>query len=232
VHLPLDTLKASTSQLDKLVPLPASIFAHPCPPSLFHLLVRQHLASLRQGTASSKSRREVNYSNRKIRRQKGTGKARLGDRGSPMLRGGGRAFAKKPKDWSFHVPKKMVAKGLKGALSMRWAMGELSVIEDAALDWPEQQQGKTKVLQAVLERKGWTQPRKQEGPKDRGTLLFLGQDALKSPAGRHLALASRNLQHLEVVDTLEGLKVYDLLRPSRVVLDLTALEEIVARLSL
>ena len=232
VYVPLDSLIASTSkQAERLVPLPASIFAHRCPASLFHLLVRQHLAGLRQGTASNKSRLEVAYSKRKIRRQKGTGMARLGDRGSPMLRGGGRAFAKKPKDWSFHVPRKMVAKGIKGALSVRWAMGELSVIEDASLDWPDEQQGKTSVLQKLLLEKKWLQTEQKEGPRDRGTLIYLGQDSLSKNTGQWLERASRNLADIQIKDTIDGLNVYDLLQPSRVILDLAAVQEIVDRLS-
>jgi large subunit ribosomal protein L4 len=150
-----------------------------------------------------------------------------------MLKGGGRAFAKKPKDWSFHVPKKMVAKGIKGALSMRWALGELKIIDSPELDWPDHKGGKTSVLEQVLQAKGWSELRTahQEGPRDRGTLIYLGQETLKGDAGKWLERAARNLQRTEVVDTVEGLKVYDLLRPSRVVMDLAAVQEIVDRFS-
>ena len=84
----------------------------------------------RQGTASTKWRSEVHGSRRKLRRQKGLGAARLGDRKSPMLRGGGVAFGPKPRDFSTDLPRKIYDLAWRTALSYRYRRGELVLIED------------------------------------------------------------------------------------------------------
>lgn len=224
MHAPLTNLSNPATPTDAVVPLPSDIFLHSCHPSLFHLLVRQHLASLRQGTAATQTRAETAYSGRKIRPQKGTGKARLGDRGSPMLKGGGRAFAKKPKDWSFHVNRKMVHKGLRASLALRWATGQLSIVDSETLpQWLKTSEA-AKTLSA--EPLAWT--------RERGTILYLGQQSLASDAGLALEQTTRNLPLFEVGDislTSALFNVYDLLRPSRVVMDVDALEEVCQLLS-
>jgi large subunit ribosomal protein L4 len=83
----------------------------------------------RQGTASTKWRDEVRGSGRKIRPQKGTGRARLGDKKSPMLRGGGVAFGPKPRDFSTELPKKIYDLAWRTALSHRYRRGELLLID-------------------------------------------------------------------------------------------------------
>jgi large subunit ribosomal protein L4 len=84
----------------------------------------------RQGTASTKTRWEVAGSHRKIRPQKGTGNARLGSRQSPMLRGGGKAFGPKPRDFATRLNRKVYDKAWRTALSYRYRRGELVVCED------------------------------------------------------------------------------------------------------
>lgn len=86
----------------------------------------------RQGTASTKWRDEVHGSGRKIRPQKGTGKARLGDKKSPMLRGGGVAFGPKPRDFSTKLPRKLYDQAWRTALSWRYKKGELIVLDGDA----------------------------------------------------------------------------------------------------
>lgn len=83
----------------------------------------------RQGTANTKWRDEVHGSNRKIRPQKGTGKARLGDKKSPMLKGGGVAFGPKPRDFSTKLPRKVYDLAWRTALSYRYQRGELIVVQ-------------------------------------------------------------------------------------------------------
>ena len=80
-------------------------------------------------TASTKWRSEVHGSNRKIRPQKGTGRARLGDKKSPMLRGGGVAFGPKPRDMSTQLPRKIYDLAWRTALSYRYRRGELIVVQ-------------------------------------------------------------------------------------------------------
>ncbi|CZT23585.1 related to ribosomal protein YML6, mitochondrial [Ramularia collo-cygni] len=83
----------------------------------------------RQGTASTKHRSEVHGSGRKIRPQKGSGSARLGDKKSPMLRGGGVAFGPKPRDFSTAFNKKDYCLAVRTALSARYRRGEMMVVE-------------------------------------------------------------------------------------------------------
>ncbi|KAL6721826.1 54S ribosomal protein yml6, mitochondrial [Lecanora helva] len=80
-------------------------------------------------TANTKWRSEVHGSNRKIRQQKGTGKARLGNKKSPMLRGGGVAFGPKPRDMSSQLPRKIYDLAWRTALSYRYRRGELIVVQ-------------------------------------------------------------------------------------------------------
>ncbi|KAH9829205.1 Ribosomal protein L4/L1 family [Teratosphaeria destructans] len=86
----------------------------------------------RQGTASTKWRSEVHGSNRKIRPQKGTGSARLGNKKSPVLKGGGVAFGPKPRDFSTKLPQKIYDLAWRTALSYRYRKGELILLEEEA----------------------------------------------------------------------------------------------------
>lgn len=102
---------------------------------ILHLAVVYEGDKTRQGTASSKTRWEVAGSHRKIRPQKGSGRARLGTRQSPMLRGGGKSFGPKPRDFSTKLNKKVYDLAWRTALSYRYRRGELIVTEDG-LDLP------------------------------------------------------------------------------------------------
>ncbi|KAK2592119.1 54S ribosomal protein yml6, mitochondrial [Conoideocrella luteorostrata] len=84
----------------------------------------------RQGTASSKTRYEVHGSHRKIRPQKGTGRARLGSKQNPLLRGGGKSFGPKPRDFGTKLNRKVYDKAWRTALSYRYRRGELIICED------------------------------------------------------------------------------------------------------
>jgi len=116
---------------------------HNYPPSHLHLPLRRDLLHRaivfegdkhRSGTASTKWRSEVHGSGRKIRPQKGTGRARLGDKKSPMLRGGGVAFGPKPRDFSTGLNKKIYDLAWRTALSYRYRKGELIVIDRMAVE--------------------------------------------------------------------------------------------------
>lgn len=84
----------------------------------------------RQGTASTKWRKDVHGSGRKIRPQKGTGRARLGDKKSPMLRGGGVAFGPHPRDFSTGLQRKVYDLAWRIALSYRYKKGELIILDN------------------------------------------------------------------------------------------------------
>ena len=105
----------------------------------------------RQGTASTKWRSEIHGSKRKLRPQKGTGSARLGDKGSPMLRGGGVAFGPKPRDFSTDLPRKIYDLAWRTALSHRYNKGELLIMEDGFdIQYP-----RTRFMKRIFEQNGW-----------------------------------------------------------------------------
>ena len=96
---------------------------------ILHRAVIYEADSARQGTASTKWRSEVHGSNRKVRPQKGTGRARLGNKKSPAMRGGGVAFGPKPRDFSTKLPRKIYDLAWRTALSYRYKRGELVVVQ-------------------------------------------------------------------------------------------------------
>jgi large subunit ribosomal protein L4 len=102
-----------------------------------YLDVKQYLANQRQGTHKSKERAEIAGSTRKVKKQKGTGTARMGSVKSPLLRGGGRVFGPKPRDYSFKLNKKVKVLARKSALSYKVQEKDLTVIEDFKLDTPK-----------------------------------------------------------------------------------------------
>jgi large subunit ribosomal protein L4 len=114
----------------RFIEYPANHLNLPLRKDLLHRAVIYEGDKTRQGTASTKWRSEVHGSNRKIRPQKGSGRARLGNKKSPMLRGGGVAFGPKPRDFSTGLPKKVYDLAFRTALSYRWRRGELVVVND------------------------------------------------------------------------------------------------------
>ncbi|KAI1466382.1 ribosomal protein L4 [Daldinia caldariorum] len=97
---------------------------------ILHLAVVYEGDNTRQGTASTKTRWEVAGSHKKMRPQKGSGRARLGTRQSPMLRGGGKVFGPKPRDFGTKLPRKVYDLAWRTALSYRYRRGELVVCQD------------------------------------------------------------------------------------------------------
>lgn len=97
---------------------------------ILHRAVVYEADASRQGTASTKWRKDVHGSGRKIRPQKGTGSARLGDKKSPMLRGGGVAFGPHPRDFSTGLQRKVYDLAWRTALSYRYKKGELIILDD------------------------------------------------------------------------------------------------------
>lgn len=100
----------------------------------------------RQGSANTKTRAEIARSIKKPWRQKGTGRARAGSRGSNIWRGGGVAHGPKPKDWSVDIPVKMRRRALGSALLAKIESGDLLVVDSLSMDTP-----KTKAAMTVVE---------------------------------------------------------------------------------
>ena len=102
--------------------------------SVLHDSVKNHLANCRQGTQSALTKGEVSYTTAKPWRQKGTGRARAGYKGSPVWTHGGVAFAPKPRDYSYTLNKKVKRLALKSALSAKAAEESIIVIDDLKVE--------------------------------------------------------------------------------------------------
>jgi len=112
---------------------------------LLHDAVVMYQTNRRQGSAKTKTRAEVIGSTDKMYRQKGTGRARAGSRRSPIRRGGGHTFPKRPKDWSYRLPKKALRSATRMALAARIADAEVTLIDELQFDQP-----KTREMAGVL----------------------------------------------------------------------------------
>jgi len=112
---------------------------------LLHDVVVMYQANRRQGTFQSKSRADVAGTTKKMYRQKGTGNARAGSRRSPVRRGGGHTFAKRPRDFSYRLPKQAVRLATRMALAARIADNEVKLIDELSFSEP-----KTKEMAAIL----------------------------------------------------------------------------------
>ncbi len=111
------------------ITLPKDLFAAQVNPQLLSQAVRVYLANQRKGTASTKTRGEVEGSTRKIYRQKGTGRARHGAIRAPIFVGGGIVFGPQPRDYSLKFPHKMRRAALASALTSQYQAGNVSVVD-------------------------------------------------------------------------------------------------------
>lgn len=107
---------------------------------VIHKCVVAHLANQRRGTASTKIRSEVKGSGRKLYRQKGTGRARVGDAKSPIRVGGGVAFGPRPRSFRINLPKKVRRLGLKSALADVFQTGCYRLAQDFSMEVPKTQE--------------------------------------------------------------------------------------------
>jgi large subunit ribosomal protein L4 len=179
------------------VELADAVFAAGVNPHLLHEAVRWHLASQRAGTHKTKGRGEVSGAGRKLWKQKGTGRARVGSIRSSIWRKGGTVHGPQPRDYSYALPKKMVQGAVRSALSSKFSDKQLTVVDGWTLG-----SHKTKDFRQALNR------------LDGETRTIL---VVEGPGNRNLDLASRNLEGVLVV-TPSALQAYDLLRHDRVML--------------
>src|SRR4029077_13256742 len=127
------------------VELADDVFGAEVNQSLLYEAVRQYQAGLRAGTHATKGRREVSGSGKKLWKQKGTGRARIGSVRSPLWRHGATVHGPQPRDYSYKLPKKMLVGALRSALSAKLRDGELKVVQ--AFDFAD---NKTKNAMGVL----------------------------------------------------------------------------------
>jgi len=163
---------------DKGVEVSEQTFARQFNDALVHQVVVAYMAGGRQGTKAQKTRSEVNGGGRKPWRQKGTGRARAGTIRSPIWRGGGNAFAAKPRDFSQKVNKKMFRGAMRSILSELVRQDRLVVVEDFASE-----SHKTKEVASKL-----------SGLSLSNVLIVVEE------FNENLFLGARNIKHVEVVE--------------------------------
>ncbi|KAH8171182.1 ribosomal protein l4/L1 family protein [Sarocladium implicatum] len=196
---------------------------------LLHLAVVYEGDNTRSGTASTKTRWDVHGSHRKIRPQKGSGRARLGTRQSPLLRGGGKSFGPHPRDFGTKLNRKVYDKAWRTALSYRYRRGELIVCEDGMdLPMPEDyaaapgQLFKDGLEEAYLEKYVSTLLRNLGLGRKDGRTLFVTGDRREM-----LFKAMEEVpEHGRALD-LEDVDVKDLLETGKVVLERSVLKEMI-----
>ena len=105
------------------------VFGAPVNQDLLYEAVRHSQAARRGGNAKTKTRHEVSGSGKKLWRQKGTGRARMGSIRSPLWRHGGTVHGPQPRDYSYKLPRKMLLGALRSALSAKVRDGELKVVQ-------------------------------------------------------------------------------------------------------
>jgi large subunit ribosomal protein L4 len=131
------------------IELEDTVFGLPVNEDVIWYAINNELANKRQGNACTKDRGEVHGSNAKPYKQKGTGRARRGDKKSPLLVGGGVIFGPKPRDYSYAMPRKAKRLAIKSILSLKAQSDALRIVEDFSVD-----SGKTKDLAAILKNLG------------------------------------------------------------------------------
>jgi len=112
---------------------------------LLHDVVVMYQANLRLGTHRTRSRGEVVGTRKKLYRQKGTGNARAGHRSSGVRRGGGHIFARRPRDYSYRLPRKALRAATRMAVASRIADDEITLIDGLQFSEP-----KTRDMAAIL----------------------------------------------------------------------------------
>jgi large subunit ribosomal protein L4 len=163
---------------------------------LLHEAVRHYLAGERAGTHKTKDKSEVSGSGKKLWKQKGTGRARVGSIRSPLWRHGGTVHGPVPRSYEYALPKKMVLGALRSALSAKVTQQKLTIVEGWALE-----SHKTKAFRQSLD--------KLDGSK---TILLVS-----NTSDVNLERASRNLEGVTLVASTH-LEPYDLLRHDRLML--------------
>jgi large subunit ribosomal protein L4 len=186
------------------VDLSDAVFAAEVNEALLYEAVRHYQAGQRRGTAATKTRHEVAGSGKKLWKQKGTGRARMGSIRSPLWRHGGTTHGPQPRDYSYKLPRKMLLGALRSALSAKLRDGELRVVNEFAIG-----EAKTKQMRKVLD----------QVDAKRTVLL------VDNSANKNLDLSSRNLEGVKLVAS-KDVNVYDLLGHKQVLMSQAAAQKL------
>lgn len=201
----LTVLNTNGKETGRKVSLSKEIFAIEPNDHAIYLDVKLILANRRQGTHKAKERAEVNYSTRKLKRQKGTGGARAGSIKSPVFVGGGRIFGPRPRNYGFKLNKKVKELARKSALSYKAKDNEITLLENFSYEKPS-----TKSFSALLKNLSL------EGKK---SLLVV------SAADKNIYLSARNIQGAKVLPANQ-LNTYDILNAGQIIVMENALPSI------
>ena len=197
----LDGGKAGSVELDE------TLFGLEPRADILHRVVRWQRNNAQAGTHKVKTRSEVNYSTKKIYRQKGTGGARHGARSAPIFRGGGIYKGPTPRSHGHELPKKVRKMGLKMAISAMAKAGSLVIIDDTTSD------GKTSSLAKQIKSLGWKR-----------ALIIDGLQV-----NEEFAQAARNIDGLDILPSM-GANVFDILKRDTLVITKAGVEALEARL--
>ena len=180
------------------------LFAGEVNEALLWEAVKHYRASIRQGTAATKNRKFVSGAGKKLWKQKGTGRARVGSIRTPLWRGGGTVHGPQPRSYDYQFPKKKLMGALRSAIASKINDGKFTIVEN--FDVAE---AKTKIFRQALD--------KLDAKKT--ALLIESSQQL----GEKLYLGSRNLQGVELVLSSE-VHPYDLLRYEHAIISKAAFE--------
>ena len=192
-------------ETSKKIDLSKEIFGFEPNDHAIYLDVKQYLAAQRTGTHKTKGRSEVKGSRRKLRKQKGSGAARVGDIKNPLFRGGGRVFGPEPRSYDFKVNKKVKRLARKSALSHKAKDKNIIVLEDFTFEKPN-----TKSYSNFLSNFDLL---------DNKTVLVL------SESNKNILLSSRNLKKSRVVLASE-LNTYDVMNANKLMIMESSINEI------
>jgi len=168
--------------------------------------VKHYRASLRQGTHATKNRKLVAGSGKKLWKQKGTGRARVGSVRSPLWRHGGTVHGPQPRSYDYPFPRKKLLGALRSALAAKLADGTLTVVDSLEI-----KEAKTKLYAGALKKLGVTR-----------TVLLVENAKTLSQA---LLQGARNLAGVELLLNNE-VHPYDLLRYERAIFSAAAIEQL------
>jgi len=187
------------------IDLPEVVFGIEPSADAVYYVVKAYLTNQRQGNASTKTRAEVDRSKRKMYRQKGTGRARKGTAGSPILVGGGIAHGPRPRYFQERVPKKVRKLAVRSAFSQKLSSNAILILEDFELDEP-----KTKTIANMAQKLD---------VHDQKTLLLI------DGVSENVVKSCRNLPRLTVLP-VNQVSTYDLVDAEALVLTQSAVDRI------
>lgn len=189
----------------KQISLSKDIFGFEPNNHAIYLDVKQFLATQRSGTHKTKGRSEVKGSRRKLRKQKGSGAARVGDIKNPLFRGGGRVFGPQPRDYGFKINKKVKRIARKSALSYKAKDKSIIILEDFNFEKPSTRSYNNFLSNFDL--------------MDNKTVLIM------SNSNRNILLSSRNLKKSRVVLASE-LNTFDVMNANKLMITESSVSEI------